>query len=274
MPASPRRKALGQHFLRDANITARIADTVAEHARATGCQALLEIGPGRGAITEPLIERLDLMPRIQKFMMVEKDARLAGDWRIKTALYPRLGIEEGDFLELDEAKWLIGKPLAVASNLPYSVGTAILDRLARRHAEIPFMVLMFQAEVAARLRAEPDSRSWGSLSIWIQNRWQVTKILHAPPGAFHPPPDVDSEVVLLTRRAQPLIAMTLEQEPHFEKLVKAGFAHRRKMLRSCLATQPEYKAALERAGIDPTLRAEALGWDDWRNWFAALGPLG
>jgi 16S rRNA (adenine1518-N6/adenine1519-N6)-dimethyltransferase len=267
MPASPRRKALGQHFLRDTGITERIADIVAEEARANGCQALLEIGPGRGAITEPLIERLDILPRIEKFLMVEKDARLAGDWRIKTALYPRLGIVEGDFLELDESQWLIGKPLAVASNLPYSVGTAILDRLARHHAEIPFMVLMFQAEVAARLRAEPDSRSWGSLSIWIQNRWQVTKVLHAPPGAFSPPPDVDSEVVLLTRRREPLIPMPPEREPEFEKLVKAAFAHRRKMLRSCLSIHPEYKAALERAGIDPTLRAEALGWEEWRNWF-------
>jgi 16S rRNA (adenine1518-N6/adenine1519-N6)-dimethyltransferase len=270
MPASPRRKALGQHFLRDGAITARIAETVGELAREHACVTLLEIGPGRGAITDPLLDQVARLPLIRRFILAEKDARLAAEWRVKTATNPKMAVEEADFLDLPEDRWLGPAPLAVASNLPYSVGTAILTRLARHTAEIPFMVLMFQAEVAARLRAEPDSRAWGSLSLWIQNRWDVRKLLSAPPGAFSPPPDVDSEVVVLTRRPVPRIPVSPADEDRWQGLLKAAFAHRRKMLRSGLAAHPDLKAALERAGIDPTLRAEALSWDQWSGWFTAL----
>jgi 16S rRNA (adenine1518-N6/adenine1519-N6)-dimethyltransferase len=154
--------------------------------------------------------------------------------------------------------------MGVVSNLPYSTGTAILDRLARE--EIPFMVLMFQAEVAQRLRAEPSTKAWGSLSIWLQNRWDVTRLCGVPPGAFSPPPDVDSEVVVLRRRAEPRVAVKSEEA--WEKLLKVSFAHRRKMLRGSLP--PPYKAALEKAEIDGTKRAEALGWDEWSRFLGAL----
>lgn len=272
MPVFGKRRALGQHFLRDHGIIEKIARTAIEEAHARGCHALLEIGPGRGAITGPLLERLEDHPRlIVRMMLAERDRRLADDWREAARSRrdgkPELVVEECDFNELADDKWLDITPLAVASNLPYSAGTAILQKLARHPEAIPVMVLMFQAEVAARLRAEPDTKAWGSLSIWIQNQWDVRKLCAAPPGAFAPPPDVDSEVVVLTRREKPRVQVT--DPDAWEALLKACFAHRRKMLRSGLPDGP-LREALARSGIDPTLRAEALNWEQWRSFYQAL----
>jgi 16S rRNA (adenine1518-N6/adenine1519-N6)-dimethyltransferase len=133
---------------------------------------------------------------------------------------------------------------------------------------------MFQAEVAYRLRAEPETKSWGSLSIWIQNRWDVTKLVFAPPGAFSPPPDVDSEVVVLKRRDEPRIKIPegAQYEEAWEKLLKSCFQHRRKMLRSGIAPGI-YRNALEASGVDGTKRAEALDWNEWGRLFEALLKL-
>src|SRR5690606_15344482 len=105
---------------------------------------------------------------------------------------------------------------------------------------------------------------------WIQNRWDVVRVLHVPPGAFSPPPEVDSEVVLLTPRETPRIAGSLENRELFERLLKAAFSSRRKMLRSVLAQDPKLKAALDRSGVDPQLRAEALTWDAWSDLLGSL----
>ena len=246
--------------------------TAVSEAHATGCRALLEIGPGRGAITLPLLERLEADPRlIERMTLAERDRQLAYEWRGtaqgREVSVPSLVVEECDFNDLADDRWLSVTPLAVASNLPYSAGTAILQKLARRPDAIPVMVLMFQAEVAARLRAETGTKAWGSLSIWIQNQWDVRKLCAAPPGAFAPPPDVDSEVVVLTRRMEPRVRVTDAEA--WEGLLKAGFAHRRKMLRSGLPEGP-LREALARSGIDPTLRAEALSWEQWAAFYSAL----
>ncbi len=277
MPAFGKRRALGQHFLRDRSIVALIADTAVEEAQKAGCHALLEIGPGKGAITHSLIEHLEAGkggPALQRFLICERDRALASEWRVfakeraKEATTPEISLEEADFLDLSEDFWLASTPLAVASNLPYSAGTAILTRLARHPRKIPCMVLMFQAEVAARLRAEPRTKAWGSLSIWIQNRWQVRKLCAAPPGAFAPPPDVNSEVVVLTARETPLVAVNDHDEAQWEGLLKGCFAHRRKMLRSGL--NGVHREALERSNIDGKKRAEELTWDEWCALFTAL----
>jgi 16S rRNA (adenine1518-N6/adenine1519-N6)-dimethyltransferase len=283
MPAFGKRRALGQHFLRDPRIIEEIASNAVEEARRTGCRALVEIGPGKGAITHPLLEKLSLqadradgLSRIDTFTLVEKDRALAYEWRgIAAQQAPRtfqFSVKEGDFLDLPEQDWLALAPLAIASNLPYSAGTAILTRLARHPDKIPVMVLMFQAEVAARLRAEPGTKAWGSLSIWIQNQWDVRKLCSAPPRAFSPPPDVDSEVVILTRRATPRVHVPSDEKSQdlWESLLKAGFAHRRKMLRSGLPPDSSFRAALTASGIEPTQRAEALNWGEWARFFGAL----
>lgn len=277
MPVFGKRRALGQHFLRDRGIIDKIASTAIAEARRTGCRALLEIGPGRGAITLPLLELLEAedgsqggVP-IERMILAEADRGLVIEWNDRAIArgeaHPPLIVEAGDFNELTDERWLGITPLAVASNLPYSAGTAILQKLARRPDAIPVMVLMFQAEVAARLRAEVGTKAWGSLSIWIQNQWDVRKLCAAPPRAFAPPPDVDSEVVVLTRREVPRVKVT--DPARWDELLKASFAHRRKMLRSGLPEGP-LREALARSGIDPTLRAEALTWEQWQRFYSAL----
>lgn len=265
MPAFGKRRALGQHFLRDANIASRIADTAVELAVRTGCKTLLEVGPGKGAITEPILDRLQ--GRDIELILAERDRQLAADWKTRVHKLERVQVEEGDFLDLPEERWLHRSPVGVASNLPYSAGTAICTRLASHPEKIPFMVLMFQAEVAQRLRAEPDSKSWGSLSVWIQNRWDVEKLCAVPPGAFAPPPDVQSEVVVLRRREVPRILVP--DERLWERLLKGCFAHRRKMLRAGLRGDPLLRNALEASGVDGTKRAESLDWKEWEALFRA-----
>ena len=261
-----RRRALGQHFLRDRGIARLIAETAIKEATKSQCTTLLEIGPGQGAITLPILELLESDGHALKdFILSERDDKLALRWKEHPQGTVPFRVDAGDFLELAEVRWLKSTPLAVVSNLPYSMGTAILTRLARYPQQIPVMVLMFQAEVARRLRAEPSTKSWGSLSVWIQNRWDVVKLKSVPPGAFQPPPEVDSEVVVLTRRQTPHVPVveTPEGEANWESLLKACFAHRRKMLRSGLAGTRWLKS-LQVSGVEGTKRAEALTWDEWR----------
>ncbi|MGZ3689444.1 MAG: 16S rRNA (adenine(1518)-N(6)/adenine(1519)-N(6))-dimethyltransferase RsmA [Bdellovibrionota bacterium] len=266
MPAHGKRRAFGQHFLRDRAICDQIAEAAIAGATKYGCKSLLEIGPGKGAITIPILERLKGAPEIQRFFVSERDEQFVADWKAA-----ELEVEAGDFLDLPEERWLSAAPLAVASNLPYSAGTAIATRLAAHPEAIPFMVLMFQAEVAQRLRAETNTKSWGSLSVWIQNRWDVRKLVSVPPGAFVPRPEVNSEVVILERREHPRVPVARDpkSEALWEKLLKACFAHRRKMLRSGLSSSKLFQNSLERAAVDGTKRAEALQWEEWARLYDA-----
>lgn len=267
MPAHPRRKAFGQHFLKDKALCERLTDLCSEKLLEAKCKSLLEIGPGAGALTEPMIRKLADLPNV-RFGVAEMDRKWADHWKGVVRVW------DADFLEVPESEWLASPPLGVLSNLPYASGTAILLRLAEHPEQIPFMILMFQAEVAQRLRAESKSKSWGSLSLWIQNLWDVTKVAAVPPGAFQPPPDVDSEVVLLLPRSSPRLESmrpgNAEDLRTWDKLLRACFMHRRKMLRAGLSAHPRFKAALDPAGIDPTLRAEALNWEQWDRLFAAV----
>lgn len=271
-----RRRAYGQHFLRDQALCGRIADLAIDEGLKRGARALLEIGPGKGAITLPLAERVREASQLEEFVISEADPRLVEYWTREmeagTLAGARARLGPGDFLQLPESEWLGRTPLAVASNLPYSAGTAIFVRLARHYRNIPVMVLMFQAEVAQRLRAEPNDSNWGSLSVWTQNRWDVKKVASVPPGAFAPPPDVDSEVVIVTPRAKPRIPIpeNPEAEKRWDDLLRVAFAHRRKMLRSGLPSSGPWRNALERAAIDGTKRAEALSWDEWKRFAEAV----
>src|SRR4051812_44153375 len=128
MPVFGKRRALGQHFLRDRAIADQIAQTAINGAVELGCQALLEIGPGKGAITELLWEKLKSRAPEMPMLLCERDRELAAEWTSKASARPGLSVTEGDFLELPETTWLARTPLAVASNLPYSAGTAIVVR--------------------------------------------------------------------------------------------------------------------------------------------------
>ena len=281
MATEGRRRAYGQHFLKDKLVCARISETAVALAVEHECVAVLEVGPGKGALTFPLLECLHQVSggssKIKELILAERDPKLVAFWRELIDREQRFPfrVVEGDFAnteETPELRWKRGVPLAVVSNLPYSAGTAILSRLAELRSEIPVMVLMFQAEVAQRIRAEPDTRAWGSLSLAVQNAWDVTRLLQVPPGAFSPPPEVQSEVVVLKARKHLRISGTETEagKKRFEKLVKACFAHRRKMIRSSLARHPEFLSALERASIRSDLRAEALSWEQWNLWFQNL----
>lgn len=267
------RRALGQHFLQDLAVAQLIADTALDEARKHGCQALLEIGPGQGAITHPIAQRLARSPDqegLKEFFLCERDVNFADFWATQG-----LRVEKGDFMEVPEERWLQNRPLAVVSNLPYSAGTAIANRLAQRREAIPVMVLMFQAEVAQRFYASIGTKAWGSLSLWIQNRWDVTRLAFVPPKAFRPPPKVNSEVIVMTRRAQPRIAVgdDAASEKRWESLLHVAFAHRRKMLRSGLPPGGHWRNALVKAELDVTKRAEALSWDEWRRFYEAVLQL-
>jgi len=219
-------------------------------------ERLLEVGPGKGAITQELI------PNHPNLVLCEKDKRLAQEW-----VDAGQEVWTRDFLRLKkEDTWLGVTPMGVVSNLPYSAGTLIFMELSRHPKHIPFMVLMFQAEVARKIRAEipetpqpkapPHKKEIGSLTLWTQNLWNVTRLLHVPPGAFSPPPQVDSEVLVFTPRATPKLEGVDPLE--LERLARKAFANRRKMIRSTLGGD-----LVERAGLDPTLRPEAMCWEDW-----------
>lgn len=270
LQGSAKRRAYGQHFLTDTRVIDATLGAVFDAITAHRPRAVLEIGPGQGALTTPFLSALpELATRsrlntLPQFQVAEMDRGLVEEWR------PVVPVLVGDFLDHPDSVWLTQTPLVVFSNLPYASGTAILQRLARHPEQIPAMVLMFQAEVAQRLYAEPDSKAWGSLSLWIQNRWDVKRVCKAPPHAFKPAPKVDSEVVLLTARTTPRIAQTQGHEAEWQKLLTAAFRMRRKMLRGVFPTGTRERKALDQIPLDVTKRAEALTWEEWTQWFAAF----
>ncbi|MBL7717147.1 MAG: ribosomal RNA small subunit methyltransferase A [Bdellovibrionales bacterium] len=272
-----KRQALGQHFLRDTRVIGRILETVFEQAKANQIVDFVEIGPGRGALTFPFtIELTSRMPgQVQSFKIFERDRELVDFWKSEQS--PSItGIFEGDFMDQPQENFLLpDRPVGVFSNLPYSAGTAIFTRLANHPDQIRFMVLMFQAEVAQRIRAEVGTKAWGSLSLFSQNLWKVSKLISVAPGAFVPPPEVQSEVILLEPRSEPLIPGTDPQKnPEgarlWEDLLRVAFQHRRKMLRGGLPSTGPWKSALEKSQVPGTKRAEALSWEEWKNWFDCL----
>lgn len=263
------RRALGQHFLKDQSVIDKITSHALNLTRELNCKTLIEIGPGRGALTNPLLAQFR-QTGAEKITLVERDPELADFWKTKLKDTSEAEVICSDFIELSTTSWLTSDRQAVVSNLPYSAGTAIVVRLARFPARIPVMVLMFQAEVAKRIRAERGTKDWGSLSLFMQNNWDVTPLMTVSPKAFRPPPKVQSEVIVLRSRKEPRIALLDEAaEKKWDKLLKTAFTHRRKMLRSGVPAEP-YGEALKIAGIDGTLRAEALNWDQWAAWFKAL----
>jgi 16S rRNA (adenine1518-N6/adenine1519-N6)-dimethyltransferase len=277
-----KRRALGQHFLKDLGVIQKIVGKTLEEAVLNQCTVLLEIGPGKGALTLPLLESLKTQGlhqknSVQRLLIVEKDEGFAEFWvahgrsNWSAGADLTLTVQKGDFMDLPENLLFGHGKMGVVSNLPYSAGTAILNRLARQGATIPFMILMFQAEVAQRLRAEEATKGRGSLSVWIQNLWNVNHFLDVHPKAFLPPPEVNSEVLCFQRRSSPRVDGTTDPEGErlWETLLKTCFAQKRKMLRSILNSQRVWQNTLELSGVDGTKRAEALQWQEWNQLFQA-----
>ncbi|MEM8958344.1 MAG: 16S rRNA (adenine(1518)-N(6)/adenine(1519)-N(6))-dimethyltransferase RsmA [Pseudomonadota bacterium] len=245
------RKSLGQNFLLDLNLTAKIARQAGD---LTGCD-VLEIGPGPGGLTRGL-----LAEGARHVVAVERDPRCLPALAEIADAYPgRLSVVEGDALEFDPAAHLT-PPVRIVANLPYNVGTELLVRWLTPERWPPFwqsLTLMFQREVAERIVAAPGSKAYGRLAILAQWRAEARIVMDLPPQAFTPPPKVSSAVVHITALESP----RYPADPAIlSRVVARAFGQRRKMLRASLkALAPDIEARLERLGIDPTDRAERLG---------------
>jgi 16S rRNA (adenine1518-N6/adenine1519-N6)-dimethyltransferase len=256
------KKSLGQNFLFDLNLTARIARAAGANEGGT----FYEVGPGPGGLTRAL-----LAEGADKVIAVERDARCLPALEQIAAAYPgKLDVISNDALALDEAA-LLPQGTRIAANLPYNVGTAILIKWLTVEAWPPVwasLTLMFQKEVAQRITAAPGSEHYGRLSVLAQWRCTAKILFDVNRGAFVPPPSVTSSIVRLEPRAEPVAPCRLAD---LEKITAASFGQRRKMLRQSLKPLGG-EALLARAGIDPTLRPEELTIPQFAALARALAP--
>lgn len=244
------RKSLGQNFLLDLNLTAKIARQAGNLTEVD----VLEIGPGPGGLTRGLLSE-----GARKVLAIEKDSRCLPALAEIADAYPgRLQVIEGDALDIDPLAHL-KPPIRVAANLPYNVGTELLVRWLTPPKWPPFwesLTLMFQREVAERIVATPGSKAYGRLALLAQWRADANIVLSLPPEAFTPAPKVSSAVVHLTALPAPRFEADAQV---LNRVVAAAFNQRRKMLRSALkGTAPDIEDRLRAAGIKPTERAEQV----------------
>ena len=238
------RKRFGQHFLHDPQVIARI---VAALELRKG-DRVLEIGPGRGALTAPLLDRLGSLTAI------EIDRDLARD--LAARFGPALELINADVLDVDIAALRdVGEPLRLVGNLPYNISTPLLFRLLEQRAAIRDMHFMLQKEVVDRMVAPPGSKTYGRLTVMLAPWVRLERLLTVGPGAFAPPPKVSSAVVRITPLAMP--AFDIGSAASFDRVVRAAFAQRRKTLRNALKGTVA-AGVLEQLGIDPRARAEEL----------------
>jgi 16S rRNA (adenine1518-N6/adenine1519-N6)-dimethyltransferase len=245
------KKALGQNFILDLNLTARIARAAGD---LTGVD-VLEVGPGPGGLTRGL-----LAEGARRVLAVEKDPRCMAPLAEVAAAYPgRLVVVNDDALRIDIAAHLT-PPVRVVANLPYNVGTELLIRWLTPPAWPPFwqsLTLMFQREVAQRIVARPGDDAYGRLAILAQWRADARIVMTLPPEAFSPAPKVHSAVVHLTALPAPRYPC---DPAALQRVTAAAFGQRRKMLRSALkGLAPDIEDRLLSAGIAPTARAEEVG---------------
>jgi 16S rRNA (adenine1518-N6/adenine1519-N6)-dimethyltransferase len=245
------RKRFGQNFLHDQHVINRI---IARFHPQQG-EHIVEIGPGLGALTWPLLEQIDELHAIE----LDRDlvARFEADPRSSGHLF----LHQQDALNFDFSS-LISAPekLRIIGNLPYNISTPLLFHLLEFAPIIQDMMFMLQKEVVQRITAGPGGKNYGRLSVMLQAQCAVEKILDVRPGAFSPPPKVDSAVVQLTPHTTPVV--DIPDSESFARMVKASFAQRRKTLRNNLKgllTENEITAA----GIDPSVRAETLSLEDF-----------
>ena len=244
------KKSLGQNFLLDLNLTARIARAAEPLENIT----VVEVGPGPGGLTRAL-----LALGARRVIAIERDDRAIAALQEIAARYPgRLDIVAGDALRIDPREPLGPERARVVANLPYNIATALLVDWLTAEPWPPWydaLVLMFQREVAERIVAVPGSKSYGRLSVLAGWRTEAKILFDVKPTAFVPPPKVTSSVVRLTPRAEPLAC----DATVLQRVTEAAFGQRRKMLRQSLKTLGGDTAALlAAAGIAPTERAEQI----------------
>lgn len=239
------RKRFGQHFLHDAGVVAQIVAAIA----ASPDDHLIEIGPGQGALTAPLLGR------VRRLEVIEIDRDLAA--RLRSA-FPgeRLVVHEADALSFDFGR--LPEPLRIVGNLPYNISTPLLFHLAGFVDRVRDMHFMLQREVVERMVAQRSTRDYGRLSVMLQTRFRLEKLFRVPAGAFRPPPKVESAVVRLTPLGPEARARVDFRV--LSRVVAGAFSARRKKLSNALSLAPADFAAL---GLDPDLRPENLAPDDY-----------
>jgi 16S rRNA (adenine1518-N6/adenine1519-N6)-dimethyltransferase len=246
--SSPRRKRFGQHFLHDPTVLETLVAEIGPRAD----HHLVEIGPGRGALTRLLLEAgngaLDA---------IEIDRDLVALLRSEPdlAAYPRFLVHEADALEFDFTQLARerGGKLRIVGNLPYNISTPLLFHLLQHAAVIEDLHIMLQKEVIARMAAQPDEDDYGRLTIMLAPLVTVEHLFDVGPGAFKPPPRVWSAVARLTVRPEPAFVVS----PHFAEIVATAFSHRRKTLRNALRGRVSLEQ-IESCGLDPGVRPETL----------------
>ena len=248
-------KKLGQNFLLDQNIT----DKIVRHGNDLADQTVIEIGPGPGGLTRSILQS-----GVKKLYAIEYDPRAI------EALQPLIEYSEGrlevihaDALQTDIASITAGEPFHIYGNLPYNIATPLLlGWLEQITNNMPIlsMVLMFQKEVADRILAVPSTKTYGRLSVMSQWICDCSRLFDLPPSVFTPPPKIESSVVHFKPKAHNGNDAAIPSFKHTEKLIKAAFAQRRKMLRSTLKS---YAMHFDDAGIDPQARAEQLSIENF-----------
>ena len=269
-----RKPKLGQHFLASDTAAIRIVESLGDLNGAT----VLEIGPGRGAITAMLARKA------QRLIAIELDRVLSAQLRLQFALQPNVEVIEGDILKI-ELDTVFGpkpgvlrpgmeyrpEPARVVGNLPYYITSDILLRLFDYHRYFSTIVIMVQREVADRLAASPGTRDYGLLSATARLYGDVEKLFVLPPGAFSPPPRVHSAVVRIT--IKPKLDSLQVDEAGFISFLKLSFGQKRKTLWNNLKTrynEAALRAALAKSGVKPAVRAEALPLEKSAALFRAL----
>ena len=255
--AAPR-KSLGQNFLQDQNIINKIVSSLA----ITDKDVVVEIGPGRGALTELIL------PQAGELHLVEFDYDLVRYWEERAETLPQLKVHGVDVLKFDFNNIIaqVDRPLKVIGNLPYNISSPVLFHLMNYAEHIHSQVVMLQKEVVERMASKPGSKQYGRLSVMLQQRYDIEYLFTVPPGAFFPPPKVDSAIARLTPLSD--VPHPVTNQDDFAKLVKQAFSQRRKTLRNTLKGLLDAEQ-IESTGVQPTARAETLSIAQ----FAALANL-
>lgn len=257
------KKSLGQNFLVDVNIL----ENIIKQAGIDKTSGVIEVGPGIGALTE------QLAIYAEKVVAFEIDQRLFPILADTLNDYPNVELIHQDILQADvakaiEANFNPGQPIHIVANLPYYITTPILMKLLRERLSVASLTVMIQKEVAARMAAKPNTKSYGSLTIAVQYYTKAAVVMQVPRSVFMPQPNVDSSILRLVTRENPPVHV--EDEDFFFKLVKACFAQRRKTLRNNLTSFYKEKydkevitEVLDRIGIDGMRRGESLTMEEF-----------
>lgn len=254
------KKRFGQHFLHERKYIEDIIGAAALH----GHDKVLEVGPGLGALTDLLL------PLAAEVNVIEVDRDLAEQYQHRTE--QNLIVHVGDALDFAWSDVLPDPPYVFVANLPYNISSQILIKLIAERKLFKRAVLMFQKEVADRICADSNTRDYGTLSVFCQMFFDIRKVVVVPPGAFKPPPKVDSAVVHFEPLAEP--RFQVNDEDFFRHIVKSAFAQRRKTLRNSLKSGgfsvPIINDACKSCNIDPVRRGETLSLSEFSELTRAL----